>query len=181
MLNIKRDGAILVTILASACSGSNSAPMTPTQSPTTGVLSAVAKLVGNYTLTIEIDESCVVVPQSERVRRYDATVDASPWEYPSEQLIRVVGGGFKEPMKMGRFFSSDGNFRYLRLDWNSFDFPGCDTLEPLTDSKQLAMCGSGSPAVSDSTISAVVTGNAAIMGVGYGSGLHRFTFVRRAQ
>ena len=72
MLNIKQGGATLVAILASACSGS--APTTPTPSPTTAVPSSVANLVGDYTLTVEIDETCAVVPQSERVRRYDAIV-----------------------------------------------------------------------------------------------------------
>jgi hypothetical protein len=179
VLNVKRGGAILIAIFASACSGS--APTTPTQSPTAAAPSLVANLVGNYTLTVEIDDTCAVVPQSERVRRYDAIVDASPWASPSEQLIRVVGGGFTEPTTMGRFFSSDGNSRFIRLDWNSFDFPGCDTLEPLPDSRRLALCGSGTPAMTDSTVSAVIAGNAAIMGSGYCTGSHRFTFVRRAQ
>jgi hypothetical protein len=174
MPNLARRGAILVAILASACGGGSSAPTTPTQSPTT--IAPSASFAGSYTLTVEIDEACAVVPQSERVRRYDATVDASAYAFPSDQAIRVVGGGFKEPTTMGRFFSL-GNSRFVRLDWNEFDI-GCDTLEPLRDSRELAICGSGAATASDSTISAVIAGNAAVMGSGYCTGSHRFTFVR---
>ena len=171
--------AILIAMFASACSDGSTAP-TPMQSPATSAPSPVANFVGNYTLTVEIDEACAVVPASERVRRYDAIVDPSPWPSPSEQSIRVVGGGFKELTTMGRFFSSGVDSRFVRLDWNEFD-TGCDKLEALADSTQLAVCGSGTPIVSDSTISAAIAGNAAIMGRGYCTGSHRFTFVRRAQ
>jgi hypothetical protein len=174
MRNLARRDAILVAVLASACSAGSSAPTTPTQSPTT--TAASASFAGKYTLTVEIDDACAVIPQSERVRRYDAMVDASAYAFPSDQAIRVVGGGFKEPTTMGRFFSV-GNSRFVRLDWNEFEI-GCDKLEPLTDSRQLAICGSGAPTVSDSTISAAISGNAAIIGSGYCTGSHRFTFVR---
>jgi hypothetical protein len=80
---------------------------------------------------------------------------------------------------MGQLFTF-GDSRYLQLNWNSFE-SGCDKLEPLPDSRQLAICGGGAASFTDSTISAVIAGNAAITGRGYCSGSHRFTFVRRRQ
>jgi hypothetical protein len=173
MPNLARRGAILVAILASACSGGSSAPTTPTQSPTT--TAASASFAGNYTLTVEIDEACAVVPQSERVRRYDATVDASAYVFPSDQAIRVVGGGFKEPTTMGRFFSV-GNSRSVRLDWNELDI-GCDTLEPLRTRESSPSAGvvRRRRATRQSRLSLPETRPSWAAGC---TGSHRFTFVR---
>jgi hypothetical protein len=159
MLNVQpRRGALLPVILASACnSGRSSMPTAATQSPTTA---AFATLVGSYALTVEIDPACTALPEAERIRRYDAIVVDTNWDAPPVRPIDIRGNGFSDSTLIGELWW-DGDSKF-RLQWNNFDIGGCDIPEPLGDSKQLLICGTGSATVNRSIISTSIHGHVCV-------------------
>lgn len=149
-------------------------PVAPTPAPST------SELAGAYTLTIEADSKCVDLPQAVKKRTYQATVEATPYAYLT---ISIVGGGFTERTLAGELW------RGTSIDWNNFDFEGCDgTKEPLGPSSSLMICGSGVAQSGESMISAQVSGkiwveeivNGAAQQTNLCTGLHQFTFQRTA-
>ena len=59
------------------CAASPSAP-SPSPSPTP---SPFTSIVGDYTLTIEIDESCGSIPLPLRTRAYDVVLEDKGWHF----------------------------------------------------------------------------------------------------
>lgn len=162
-----------------------SSPPTPTSpSPTPPALS-FGPLLGNYALTIQIDDTCSNIPQPMRLRAYNAVLDDGPFSPgrlpPQRQrymTVRVVGGGFSAPAYMADLWDR-GDSR-LQLEWNE-DIGGCGDPEPLTDSAQLYLCGSGPAILIDSTISGVMVGPVYIRGSGPEvrcTGAHQFSLNR---
>jgi hypothetical protein len=158
-----------------ACSASPTAPSAAPSPP-----SPFATLArGYYALDVDIDESCTGFPTSLRRRRYEAVIEDPGWHY---LLVRVLGSGFSTSPVVGELWVRDESrgFRWpTRLRWNEFEDEGHP--ETLTDSRKLALSGSGEMAIAESTISGALVGTAIISGSGSDircSGSHRFTFTR---
>jgi hypothetical protein len=137
--------------------------------------------VGNYRLTIEIDEKCTEIPQTLRVRAYDVAVEDKGWHFIP---VRIVGEGFG--YLGGELWPPSPDGRY-RFEWNNFDVGGCDYPEPI-GSTQFYVCGDGFGTLSESTISGVIHGGAFFEGSGPrvycrlpGGASHRFELVRQAR
>jgi hypothetical protein len=95
--------------------------------------------------------------------------------------VRILGGGFGEPAYMGDLW--DRGESQFQLDWNE-EIGGCGDHEPLADSTQLYLCGSGVATVGDSMISGAMVGQAYIKGAGPEvrcAGSSQFRFVRQAR
>ena len=52
-------------------------------------------LTGAYTLTIDLPAACAELPEAERRRIYEATLDRRPISYRTG--IRIVGAGYDRP------------------------------------------------------------------------------------
>jgi hypothetical protein len=163
--------------------GCTDSPVAPSSLPPPPT-SPFAKLVGDYALTIELDETCAVFPSALRVRTYDAKI-VDPWSSHHYAILFVVGGGFSDPFDIGEFFPlyppSDSQFRF---EWNNFDVGGFDYAEPLPDSSELYVSLGGLVTLTESTISGTLQGGAFVLKDRSRSancgGSHRVTFVRRA-
>ena len=162
-----------------------SLPSTPTSPSPPPSASRFSHLLGNYALTIQIDDTCSNVPGALRLRAYDAVLEDgpfSPGRLPVQRqqymTVRVVGGGFSEPAYVADVWDR-GDSR-LQLEWNE-DIGGCSDPEPLTNSTQLYLCGSGPAILGDSTISGVMVGPVYIRGSGPEircTGAHQFRLNR---
>jgi hypothetical protein len=161
---------VAFVIALTACAGRTPAQPNPAPEPP----SRFAGVVGNYTLTIELDQACGF-SASERVRVYEAVIVDEPWEAPAYRPIGVSGGGFTRMTTMGGLAAQASTFT---LSWNNFDIPGCNNAERLSDSRQFVMCGEGQATVDGTTLSATLLGPAAITDGPSCTGSHRFAFVR---
>lgn len=80
---------IVFVLLLAALLGCDAPPTAPSSSPPLPP-SPFAKLVGQYALAIELDETCAEFPQALRVRTYDAEVmDPIPSHHYA--ILWVVG------------------------------------------------------------------------------------------
>jgi len=131
------------------CAGSPSAP-SPSPSPTA---SPFTSIVGDYTLTIEIDESCGSIPLPLRTRAYDVVLEDKGWHF---MPIRIADARFG--YLGGEIWPPGPDSRY-RVKWNNFDIGGCDYPEA-TGSTQLYVCGDGFGTLTGSAMSGVIHGSA---------------------
>jgi hypothetical protein len=162
----------LLLVVSIGCGASPSSP-SPGSAPSTP--SPFEHLVGQYTLTIEIDESCAVIPAGLRTRAYDVVLGPAGYHYLpvtiAGQRFGPLGGEIWPPTLQG-----------YRFEWNNFDVTGCEYPEPI-DSTQLYVCGDGFGTLTDSTMSGVMRGNAFLEGSPRPycarEPLHRFMLVRR--
>jgi len=164
---------LLGGLTVAALPGCNTSPAAPSPLPPPPP-SAFAKIVGDYALTIEVDETCSGFPQASRVRAYEATVVDKGWHFA---ILRISGRGFIESFEIGEVWThGDSQFR---LEWNNFS--GDDFPEPLTEPGALLLNGRGTVTLSDSTLSGAIRGGAYIKGsvpaIGC-IGSHSVTFVR---
>jgi hypothetical protein len=109
--------------------------------------------VGDYKLTIELDEKCSEIPKPLRVRTYDVTLEDKGWHY---MTVRIVGEEFG--YLGGELWPPGPDARY-RFEWNNFDVGGCDYPEP-TGGAPLYLCGDGSVTLSESVLSGMIAGSA---------------------
>lgn len=175
---------IVLVLLLAALLGCDAPPTAPSSLPPPPH-SPFVKLVGDYALTIELDETCAGFHQALRVRAYDAKV-VDPSSSHHYAILLVVGGGFSEPLDIGEFFPffppSDSQFRF---EWNSFDVGGFDYAEPLPDSSDLYLSLGGPVRLIESTISGTLQGGAFVLKDGIRvancGGSHRVTFVRQSR
>ena len=134
---------------SAGCAASPSAP-SPPPSPTA---SPFTSIVGDYTLTIEIDESCGSIPLPLRTRAYDVVLEDKGWHFMpirmADERFGYLGGEIWPPGPDSRY----------RFKWNNFDIGGCDYPEP-TGSTQLYVCGDGFGTLTGSAMSGVMSGSA---------------------
>ena len=130
------------------CAASPSAP-----SPTSPTASPFTSIVGDYTLTIEIDESCGSIPPALRTRAYDVVLEDKGWHFMpirmADERFGYLGGEIWPPGPDARY----------RFEWNNFDIGGCDYPEA-TGSTQLYVCGDGLGTLTGSAMSGVIHGSA---------------------
>ena len=136
-------------------------------------------LVGTYTLTVELDDSCRDFPVGARHRTYRAELEDRGWHY---LLVGLRGGGYSGATHLGELFSSElslGRSSGPQLKWNIVD-TGCDIAEPLGNSGSLAVCGQGPALRSESGLDAAISGSALFFRggavVAQCMGAHRFRF-----
>jgi hypothetical protein len=173
---MKRLAIVVYTGLLVASIGCGDSPSSPSSEfAPSRPPSPFDDLVGQYTLTIEIDESCVVIPVGLRTRTYDVVLGPAGYHYLpitiAGERFGQLGGEIWPPTSQGYPF-----------EWNSFDVNGCDYPEPI-DSTRLYVCGEGFGTLSDSTMSGVIRGSAFLEGSPRPycarEALHRFTLARR--
>lgn len=158
--------------------GCTTSPVSPSSLSPPPPASPFANVVGNYALTIEIDEKCAEIPRPLRVREYDVVVEGNSSHYLP---VRVVGDRFGD---LGGELWAPGPDARFRFEWNNFDVLRCDYPEP-TGSSQLYLCGDGTGTLAESTISGIIRGSAFLEGSrpeAYCTGAsHRFTLVRESR
>ena len=163
--------------------GCNMSPAAPSSSSPPASPFPFAHLLGNYALTIQVDEHCADIPQSERLRAYDAVLRDTPFQYMS---VSTLGGGpGGELWFRPDLVSGDSRFQFR---WNE-DADGtigaCDGPEPLIDSAQFYLCGTGAATLRDeSIIDGALVGLVYIRGRGPElrcTGSHQFRFVRQTR
>jgi hypothetical protein len=171
---------VWLAVLVSGCNSPSSAtqPITP---GSTSQFADLEPLTGTFTLTIELDDTCVRLPQSTRRRTYSATAVDRGWHFVP---ISVVGGGFGAEQLLGEVFT--GQLSTLRsaepqLRWNGGGSE-CTVAEPLDDVRSLAVCGEGPATSTSSGFASMLTGVALVSSNGAVvdscTGQHKFSFVR---
>jgi len=168
---------VVYCLLSGGLVGCTASPSAPSPPPLSAA-SPFASIVGDYTLTIEIDESCRSIPQLLRTRSYDVVLEDKGWHFmpirTADERFGHLGGEIWPPGPDSRY----------RFEWNNFDIGGCDYPEP-TGSTQLYVCGDGFGIPSASGISGVIDGNAFLEtsrppSCG-GVASHRFALVRKTR
>jgi hypothetical protein len=154
-----------------ACAQSPAAPSPPPQPP-----SPFANVVGDFTLTIAIDERCTDIPRGLAVRTYDVVLVDNGWHF---MPVRIAGERFGY---LGGEIWPPGPDARFRFKWNSFDVGGCGYPEPV-DSTSLYLCGEGSGILDDAALSGVIQGSAYFEGSrpGCSDASHRFALVRQTR
>jgi hypothetical protein len=150
---------LLATVLLAVAPPACSNPPAPTPPSPPVRFPDLKMMAGTCTLTIDLDDGCSAMPEAAGRRIYRATLEDRGWHY---LVVSIVGGGFSEAPQVGDLFSGELGAvqRYdRRLQWNSFDLT-CDVREPLVDGGELAVCGEGPIARSESVLSAAVKGYA---------------------
>ena len=143
---------VVYCLLLSASVGCAASPSAPSPSPSP-IASPFASIVGDYTLTIEIDESCGSIPLPLRTRAYNVVLEDKGWHF---MPIRMADARFG--YLGGEIWPPGPDSRY-RFEWNNFDIGGCDYPEA-TGSTQLYVCGDGFGTLTGSTMSGVIHGSA---------------------
>jgi hypothetical protein len=176
---MRRELILFLALGSSACS-----ERTTPSSPSTFTMQAVQfsdlkAVVGTYTLTVELDDSCGYFPVAAQHRTYRADLEDRGWHY---LLVGLRGGGYSEVTHLGELFSSElslGRSSGPQLKWNTVD-TGCDIAEPLGNSGSLAVCGQGPAVLSESGLDAAISGSAYLLRggavVAQCRGAHRFLF-----
>ena len=176
---MRQEMILFLALGLSACSEG-----TTPSSPSTFTMQAVRfsdlkALVGTYTLTVELDDSCRDFPVVAQHRTYLAELEDRGWHY---LLVGLRGGGYSEATQLGELFSgelSPGRSSEPQLKWNNVD-TGCDITEPLETSGSLAVCGQGSAVRIESGLDAAISGSAYFFRggavVAHCTGAHRFLF-----
>jgi hypothetical protein len=156
-----------------ACSGSTAAP-SPLQSQPP---SPFAGIVGNYTLTIDLDQKCTNIPQSLRERIYDVALQ----DEGQFLEVHITDEGFG--YLGGDLWPQQNSESRFDFRWNDrFDGAGgCDYPDP-TGSTPFYLCGNGTATITGSTLSGVIRGGASLAGGAPAASCtdaeHRFTFIR---
>jgi hypothetical protein len=132
-------------LLLSALVGCTESPSAPSSSPPPPA-SPFTNILGDYTLTLDLDESCASIPQPLRTRTYDVVLEDKGWHF---MPIRMADGRFGD--LGGEIWPPGPDARY-RFEWNNFDVGGCDYPEP-TGIGPLYLCGVGTVTRSESTLS----------------------------
>ena len=108
-----RKTILLLALGLSACS-----ERTTPSSPSTLTIQAVQfsdlkALVGTYTLTVELDDSCRDFPVAAQHRTYRAELEDRGWHY---LLVGLRGGGYSEATQLGELFSEcEAEIRKIRV------------------------------------------------------------------
>jgi hypothetical protein len=169
-----------LALLVASCN-SQSRPIEPSATPSASPFADLKPLIGTFTLTIELDETCINLPPSARRRVYTVTAVDRGWHFVP---ISVVGGGFGAEQLLGEVFT--GQLSPLRstepqLRWNAADID-CSVPERLDEVQSLAVCGEGPATATPSGFESLLTGVALVSRngavVGACTGQHRFSFVR---
>ena len=173
-----RPEMILVLALGSPACSERITPSSPSAMQAVQ-FSDLKALVGTYTLTVELDDSCRDFPVAAQHRTYRAELEDRGWHY---LLVGLRGGGYSEATHLGELFSgelSPGRSSEPQLKWNNVD-TGCDITEPLEISGSLAVCGQGSAVRIESGLDAAISGSAYFFRggavVAHCTGAHRFLF-----
>jgi hypothetical protein len=170
--------ATLFGILALACEG----PTQPrsTQPPERFDPRAVLEqLAGSYSLTLNVSAQCPGIPDAVRQRSYRATLEQTRFGYLG---VRVVGGGYSEPVGIGDLYPEPGGKVTLR--WNDFDFGSCYDSYPeqVDGNTRLVVCGQGVGTQDGSMITGALGASAWIDQAGVRGtvchGAHEFRFTR---
>jgi hypothetical protein len=95
--------------------------------------------------------------------------------------IWVAGGGYTQEIGAGNL--QEHLSARPMLEWNNFDFGGCDGQpEPLSGGRTLLVCGDGTADYNDTSLVAQVPAEVFITANGERrltcSGIHQFTFTR---
>lgn len=174
---------LLTTVLLALALPACSTPTAPTHTSPPVRFPDLKAMTGTYTLTIDLDDGCSTMPAAARHRVYRATLEDRGWHY---LVVSIVGGGFTEATELGNLFSGELGAvqRYdPRLKWNSFDLFCGDVTEPLADGSELAVCGEGPIARSESALSGALKGYAFISRgnavVARCEGVYQFSFEHR--
>src|SRR5262245_8133312 len=140
-----------VALCAAACSEGPSVAPSPTP-PTANPTPPITSFVGDYSITVDLPESCTNIPESLRRRIYQAKVTLAG---PSDVVpdVRVVGAGYSEQMLLGALYYRFGTSG-LTLDWNNFFEQECTDFkaERLEDGRLLKICGQGGAQVVGSDV-----------------------------
>jgi hypothetical protein len=144
--------------LAIACDAPNQAVTAPSAQASTPPPS-IASLAGGYTFTVNL--SCTDLPEAERQRTYQATLERTNFSYLT---VRLLGEGYDTLTVVGDMWPQGNGDVLLRV--NNFDFGGCDgNLEVLPDGTKMLFCGEGlgtpaEPTIRGSMPAKVVVGEA---------------------
>jgi hypothetical protein len=166
---------VLLLFVLLACTTSPAGPSisAPVASP-----SPFANVVGDYRLTIEIDDKCAQIPPALKVRAFEVALEDEGLPYIP---VRVIGERFGH---LGGDLWRPGSDSRYRFEWNNFDFGGCDYPETI-GATQLYLCGDGTVTLSESTLSGVIVGKAFLEGSPYDAqctgASHRVALVRQAK
>jgi hypothetical protein len=162
--------APLVVLLVVGCAGGPDGPTSVKTTPD----SRAALLVGDYALTIALDEGCTQFP--EKTWNYRATLrDAGGY-----LDVSVAGPGFTERTDVGQMYTFD-DFT-ARFVWN-FNDPELTYPDPRLTGPRLLLYGSSDTSIRNGSMSGTIVGTVSTT-LDFSRqcyGMHRFSLIATGQ